>query len=209
MHSQASGKMALLAAVSSFSIVAALVLIAGAAVPEYSHLSQFISELGARNAPYEWPVRMLGFLPAGILLLAFCYFAHSALPRSKATTIGLLGFAVFAAGYLIAAAFPCDFGCRPKQPSSSQVIHNVGGLAGYLVAPVFLFILAHSARKWPAARAVSFSGYAASAVALIGVVTLDPSSSVAGLSQRILEAAVLGWAVVCGFYISKRSPSAA
>ena len=205
MHSRLSKRLPLVFAAASLGFVALLALLAGAAVPNYSHLSQFISELGAREAPYEWPVRLFGFLPSGVSLLVFCFLAHSALPRSRATSVALMGFAVYAAGYLVAAAFPCDFGCRPRHPSTSQIIHNLGGLAGYLISPAFLFTLARQARAWPAARAVVFSGYVSSGLALIGLIMLDPSSPVAGLGQRLLEAAVLTWAVVCGHYISRRS----
>lgn len=209
MDSRASNTLALVSAVASLSIVSLMAVLAGGAVSGYSHLSQFISELGARGAPYEWPVRLLGFLPAGVFLLAFCYFAHKALPRSRATSIALLGFAIYAAGYLVAAAFPCDLGCRPRSPSASQIVHNIGGLAGYLLAPAFLFTLARQARSWPAAQALVLFGYLASGVALVGLLMLDPSSPVAGLGQRLLEGAVLVWAVASGQYISRRHLSAA
>ena len=125
MHSRLSKQLPLVCAAASLGFVALLALLAGAAVPNYSHLSQFISELGARDAPFEWQVRFFGFLPSGILLLVFCFFAHAALPRSRTTSMALMGFAIYAVGYLVAAAFPCDFGCRPKHPSTSQIIHNV------------------------------------------------------------------------------------
>ena len=205
MHPRLSKQLPLVCAAASFCIVALLALLAGAAVPNYSHLSQFISELGARGAPFEWQVRIFGFLPSGILLLIFCFFAHAALPRSRTTSMALMGLAIYAAGYVVAAAFPCDLGCRPRHPSASQIIHNLGGLAGYLIAPAFLFALARQARDWPAASAVVLAGHVASALALIGLILLDPSSPVAGLGQRLLEAAVLTWAVVCGHYISSRS----
>lgn len=209
MHSPASNMVAFVSAVASLAVVALMALVAGAALPNYNHLSQFISELGAREAAFEWPVRLLGFLPAGVLLLVFCYFAYSALPRSRASSLAWVGFAIYAAGYVVSAAFPCDLGCRPKNPSTSQVIHNIGGLAGYLLAPAFLFTLGQAARTWPGAQRLVLSGYGASGLALVGLVMLDPSSPFAGLGQRLLEGAVLVWAVLCGHYISRRHHSAA
>jgi hypothetical protein len=161
-----------------------MVLIAGSLTPEYSHVSQYISELGARGARHEWGVRFFGFLPAGVLLIGFCFFAYKALPRSRVAALGLLGLGVFAVGYLVAAAFPCDPGCRPRVPSTSQIIHNAGGLVGYLLALV---------------------GYGAAGLALLGMLTLSPGSPVAGLSQRLLEMSVLGWAALCGIYLVRRS----
>lgn len=204
MSSNASSRWALVLAVACLASVSLLALVAGAAVPSYSHLSQFISELGARDAPYEWPVRLFGFLPAGVLLLGFGYLAHSALPRSRASDLAWLGYAVYAAGYLVAVAFPCDAGCRPTHPSASQIIHNVVGLTGYLLAPAFLLTLARQARSWPEARPLVASGHVAAGVALVGLFMLDPASSLAGLGQRLLEGAVLVWAVLCGRYISRQ-----
>lgn len=198
------GRLSALASGASFGVMVVLVGIAGALTPGYSHVSQFISELGATGAPYEWSVRLAGFLPAGLLLLAFCFLARRALPRSHGVTLGLIGLALYAAGYLVASAFPCDLGCRPTEPSKSQLIHNAGGLIGYLLAPVFLFALAHAARRWPNAGHLVVSGYCASALALIGVLTLSPSSGIVGLSQRLLETAVLGWVVLCGLYLARQ-----
>jgi hypothetical protein len=182
-----------------------MVLIAGSLTPEYSHVSQYISELGAQGAPHEWSVRFFGFLPAGVLLLGFCFFAYRALPRSRITALGLLGLGVFAAGYLVAAAFPCDPGCRPRIPSTSQIVHNAGGFIGYLLAPAFVLALARAAHSWPQAKWLARVGYGAAGLALIGMLSLSPSSPAAGLSQRLLEASVLGWTALCGVYLLRRS----
>jgi Protein of unknown function (DUF998) len=144
--SQTAPKLSAITALACFVVMALTVVVAGALTPGYSHVSQYISELGARGAPQEWGVRFAGFLPSGILLLAFCSFAYAALPRSSGTTLALVGLALYAAGYLVAAAYPCDLGCRPDKPTSSQLIHNAGGLLGYLLAPAFLFTLARAAR---------------------------------------------------------------
>ena len=194
-------------AVSSFVVVALSVVVAAALTPEYSHVSQFMSELGATGAPYELWVRFGGFLPAGLLLLAFCVAALGVLPRTHGALSGLIGLSVYAAGYLVASIFPCDPGCRPEEPSTSQLIHNLGGLVGYILAPAFLFILARAAGSWPRSATLVVAGYVASAVALVGLLTLSPSSDLVGVSQRALEVAVLGWVVMLGFYLSRQSAS--
>jgi len=207
--SQRAAKLSAVTALACFVVMALTVVVAGALTPGYSHVSQYISELGARGAPQEWGVRLAGFLPAGILLLAFCSFAYAALPRSSGTTLALVGLALYAAGYLVAAAYPCDLGCRPDKPTASQLIHNAGGLLGYLLAPAFLLTLARAARTWPGAGHLAVAGYAAAGLALVGLLTLSPTSSTAGLSPRLLEFAVLGWAVYCGRYLSRQVASGA
>lgn len=132
--------------VGSLVVMTVMTVVAGALTPGYSHTAHYISELGARGAAQEWLFRLGGFALSGALLLAFCALALRALPRSRNTTLGLLGLAVYAAGYLVAAAFPCDLGCRPATPSASQLIHDAGGGIGYLLAPAFLLALARAAR---------------------------------------------------------------
>ncbi len=179
-------------------------LLGGALTPGYSHLAMYISELGARGAPLEWPMRLGGFLPAGLLMLSFCLAAWRRLPRRWPVTLSLLGLVLYALGYLIAVVFPCDLGCRPAEPSLSQAIHNAGGLLGYLFAPLILLLMALQARGWRHARHLVLSGYAAALLALGGLLTLAPESPFVGLSQRAIEAAILLWFTLLGRYLWRR-----
>lgn len=209
LPSPTTRRAAALLAGAAFLVVASVVVVGGALTPGYSHVSQYISELGARGAPLEGVVRFAGFLPAGLLLLGFCVLAYRALPRSRGATFGLVGLAVYAAGYLAAAVFPCDPGCRPAEPSLAQAIHNAAGLLGYLLAPPSLWTLARAARGWPAAGGLGIAGNLAAGCALVGLLTLSPTSATVGLSQRLIEAAVLAWAVSCGLYIARGVPDGA
>ena len=194
------------AAVVCALCVLLMTLLAGMATPGYSHAAQFISELGAAQAAYEYPVRFFGFLPAGIALLAFCGFAHASLPKSGLTTAALGALALYALGYVAAAFFPCDLGCRPSNPSASQIIHNLVGGIGYLLAPGLLFALALSARSWPASAPLAALGFIAAGIAVLGLLTLSPLSPYVGWSQRAIEASVLGWAIACGWYLRAPRP---
>ena len=197
------------AALVSALCVLLLALIAGFLTPGYSHVSQFISELGASQSPYEYPVRFLGFLPAGIALLVFCWLAHGALPKSRLTTAAILAMSIYAAGYVVASLFPCDLGCRPAHPSTSQAIHNLIGGVGYLLTPGILLVFAIRSRSWPESAPLSVVGFIAAAVSLLGLPSLSPSSAYVGLSQRVIEASVLGWVITCGWYIRSHSGVAA
>ncbi len=181
-----------------------LVLLGPLGFPDYSHLAQFISELGARGAPHERLVRYAGFLPAGVFVSLFAVAAFVALPRSVPATLGLLGIGVYALGYLAAAFFPCDPGCRPAEPSLSQIIHNLVGLAGYVIAPFFLALLAWSARRWPGGQQLARLAWLAAGLTLVGLLSLSPDSPYAGLSQRLIEACVLGWVGACAWYVRSR-----
>lgn len=191
-------------AAASAIVVLLLTVVGGALTPDYSHLSMYISELGARGAPLEWPVRIAGFLPAGLLMLGFCFHAWRRLPRSWRVSLRLLGLVLYTLGYLVAVVFPCDLGCRPAEPSLSQLIHNLAGLLGYLFSPLILFGLAREARRWQGAAHLVLPGYVAALLALVGLVTLTPESPLAGLSQRAIEGAMLLWFSLLGVYLARQ-----
>ena len=178
-----------------------LTVVGGANFPNYSHASQFVSELGAAGAPNARIINLAGFLPAGLLITAFAFFARQSLPRSGATTFGMIGLALFALGYLVAAVFPCEGDCRPAEPTLSQAFHNLFGLAGYLIAPPSLFTLGWQARQWPKATHLSLLGFIGSGLALLGLLFLSPEFKYVGVAQRILEGSVLIWIMACALYL--------
>lgn len=205
-----NGKLAMICAVLGAVWLAGMVVIAGAAWDGYDHVSQYISELGATGAPHGWQVSWLGFLPVGLLITAFAFFAWRAAPRSVLATLGFIGIFLFAIGYTGSAFFPCDFGCRPEEPSFSQVMHELIGLAGYMLAPVTMLLLALAAYRWPGAVWLALLGFIAAPAAFVGLGgLLDPNSPTLGLSQRVLEASVIGWVVACGLYLGAQSKTAA
>ncbi len=198
-------KLAFLFAVLGALAVLFLVVVGGAFFPNYSHASQFISELGANGAPYAHLVNFAGFLPAGVFICAFSYLAWMTLPHSKATTLGLLGVALYAFGYIVAAFFPCEAGCRPVQPSLSQAIHNLLGLVGYLTAPLTLVLLGWQARSWPRATHLFILGGVGGILTFLGLIFLTPEFAYVGVAQRVIEGSMLTWVVVCGGYINRHN----
>ena len=196
-------KLGLIAGILGVTTVVLLTVIGGANFPNYNHASQFISELGAEGAPNGRAISLAGFLPAGLLLTAFAIFAWRSLPRSALTTFGMAGLVFFALGYLIAAFFPCEGDCRPAEPTLSQAIHNFFGLAGYLFAPLSLFLLGWQARRWPRATHLSVLGFIGGSLALLGLLFLSPDFRYVGIAQRILEGGVLLWITACGLYLAR------
>lgn len=173
-----------------FLAMLALVLLGGAMTPEYNHVSQFISELGARGAALEYPVRFAGFLPAGVFMCLFAVGAYRILPRSATLSFALLGIFLYAAGYIAAGFFPCDFGCRPEQPSVSQLLHNAFGMVGYLLAPAFLAAVGLAARNWPNGRGLMWLSHGCAVAALLGLMAFSPESGFVGIAQRVIETSV-------------------
>lgn len=188
-------------ALIAYVLLAIMVVAGGAAWPGYSHVSQFISELGATGAPHGRLVSLGGFLPIGLALTLFAVLAIFIEPRGVLRTLGFLGIVMFASGYTVAAFYPCDFGCRPETPSPSQIIHNTAGLFGYLVAAPSLLALAVSSRKWPNAKTLFPLGVVGAVIAGVGFLTIG--SPIAGLGQRALEGAVAVWILTYAFSLRR------
>jgi hypothetical protein len=196
-------KIILITAISGALLILLVTVLGGANFPNYNHATQFISELGAFGAPNAGMINLAGFLPAGLLIIIFTFFAWRSLPYSQGTTLGMFGLALFALGYIAAAFFPCEPGCRPSEPSLSQALHNLLGLAGYFTAPISLFFLGSAAHKWPNGTSLSTIGFIGSGLSLLGLLGMLSEFNYVGLAQRILEASVLVWIVACALYINR------
>lgn len=203
-----NGKFAMACGVLGALWIVALTLAGGATFPDYDHASQFMSELGANGAPYGQLVSWAGFLPIGLLMQAFAIFAWLAAPKSLWSAIGFLGVFVFYFGYTGSAFFPCDYGCRPEEPSFSQTMHYLVGLPGYFLAPLTLALLGVAARNWPKARHLNILGFVCATSALLALAFLSPDYEYVGAAQRVLEASMLIWVAVCGLYLGANKTAA-
>lgn len=172
----------------------------------YSHISQLISETYAIDTPYGWEVRYFGFLPAGIFLTIFGFSAINSFPRSRSTSAGLAGLAIFyGLATIIVSFFPCDKGCNKTlmNPSASQIIHNLTGLLTYVFVPICLFIIGFSLRNRRHGKDLAILAVvvAINCVVFIAIFASDPLSKWAGLYQRIIEGGILFWIVACSAHI--------
>lgn len=186
--------------------IAGGVLAAGHFYPGYSHLSQFMSALGATGAPNGALVSLLVFAGAEVFVFLFVGLAARRLAGNTPALSGLLLLAAYAALLLIAAVFPCDFECRPVEPTQSHLIHVSAGLAAYAAGLGGLFLV--SAGLGRDGRAV-LPGKAMLAVPLAGAVLLAAmlfSREFAGLVQRLLELLIYLWMIRTGVVLARQKP---
>lgn len=188
------------------ALLAFAVPIVGAARrPGYSHVSQYISELGETGARDAFWVASAGFAPLGLLVLAFLACAAPLFPASRWRSVGVACLGAVGAAYLASAVFPCDAGC-PGAGSPSQSVHNSFGLLEYLGALVGLAALAVAFRRVEAWRAVAAACVVAAVFVGVGFAgMLAPAlSEVRGVSQRVAEAAIFLWiAFVSGVLVRR------
>jgi hypothetical membrane protein len=168
---------------------------------EFSHLHQFISELGASGTPHAWLMNYVGFVPTGLLFLGFAVSTRSIMPRTVLSTIGTLLLVVFAVGATVAGIASCDVGCPQGSGSLANMVHDqispVAFLALILAAALFGFYF-RGVEDWRpywmysvATSVVSFS--------LMAMLFLSLESRyLTGLWQRLLLVALFAWCATIG-----------
>jgi len=194
-----------------FGIIGALLFITssilgGFQFENYSHLQQFISESYAIDTPYGIYIRILGYIPSGLLIALFSFSALKILPKSRLSKIGLICFGIFyGIGTIIVGIFPCDSGCNKEliNPTISQIIHNIVGALTYLIIPICLILIGVSAKRWQNGKSISILSIICGLIALTFSFALssNPTGNFIGLFQRLVEGSILFWLINFAFYI--------
>ena len=183
---------------SAFWFVATISL-GGVNHPNYQHMSQFISELGATGAPNARIVSLFGFIPTSIFLTVFVLLAIYLSSKQTKQILGFVGIGVYAITLSVAALYPCDAGCRPDNPSTSQIIHNLSAIFGYLSGIAGIFILASDAKQ-KGGRKIAAIGSILGSLALAMFFLLNPDFSFVGIVQSVFELSIYTWIILYAFY---------
>lgn len=150
----------------------------GARKPAYSHLRHTISELGETGTPQARLVALGVFLPVGIVMLTVAWLA-----RARETETCALALCL-AAGYIVAALFPCDAG-SPVSGTWRQAVHNLGGAVEYIGGAFALMgIAAHAGEPFSTLGIVVLGAAIA--------ISLAPLAGIRGLVQRVAELCLFG-----------------
>ena len=179
------------------------ILLGGLAYDNYSHMSQFISELGATGAPNGTLVNYLGFIPTQLFLLTFIFICVSVIPKTKTNMTGLFFIGIYAFALGIAAVFPCDFECRPTVPSMSHLIHIFSAMPGYLCGIIGIFFISSKSKSWTNSNILMRVGYILGICALGSFLLLDSNFKMVGAIQRLLELSIYMWLILFGFYLRR------
>ncbi|MGH8864250.1 MAG: DUF998 domain-containing protein, partial [Burkholderiales bacterium] len=102
---------------------ALVIIFCGGLRPEYSHLTQYISELGERGGSTEFIMRYAAFVPTGLMHMAFAAFLYVAFKGSPLATIAAMLLAINGIARLVAGMFPCEIGCALPRLLLSQKLH--------------------------------------------------------------------------------------
>lgn len=188
----------------------AVPVIGGVLVSGHSHVENFISELGAVGTQWGGVVSFGGFLPIGLLTLAFLIVAAPLVDPRAGGKLGYHLLSCVGLAYLGAAFAQCDLGCPAVPTSPRQLLHNLLGVLEYVGGGIGLLVFAgghFQRRPDDVARNVLF----ASGAVVLGVfagIAAPGLGAWHGLIQWVGEVALFGSLVLIGWRVARRESAA-
>ena len=187
-----------------------ITIVSAALRPDYSHARNLISELGADGTSHAALMNYAGFVPAGLMLVAFGIALAATLPRDPFRIIASILVTFFGAGTTAAGIISCDLGCPQTGGSVDNLIHIRIARVALLCAIIGAGIVGIRLRHLPAWRSLSRYSLVTSAVALCFMVALATSLEsrlLTGLWQRLLLVTLFSWCVVVSLRVFFESSS--
>ena len=183
----------------------AVTLICSNLRPDYNHIAQFISELGATGTPNARFMNFAGFIPAGGLIAVFGLSLALVLPSHLLARSGSFLIMAFGLGMIVVGIFSCDEGC-PREGSLENTIHDqVSGpiFFGAIIGMLLLGILFRKLDSWRALWIYSIVSAVLSFGFMVGLVSSIDSHTTTGIWQRLLLATIFLWFGNVGWRIYK------
>lgn len=183
-------------------VLFALVVVTAAWMrPDYSHVHQFISDLGATGSPNAAVMNYLGFVPAGVLVAFFGLALRRALPRDRLVLAGAALVTLFGIGVATSGAVSCDPGCPQGTGSIENAIHNAIAPVAFLCLIVAAGLFAVRFRTLASWRGLGWYSAASSILGMLLLVVLAgtlQTRHLTGLWQRLLLCVLFSWCMVVG-----------
>jgi hypothetical protein len=190
---------------ASAVLAVAVPLIGGMLVSGHSHAEDFISELGAVGTRWGSLVSFGGFLPTGLLSLAFLIAAAPLVAPRAGAIVGYILLSSVGMAYDGAAFAPCDPGCPAVPTSLRQVLHNLLGILEYFGGGIGLLVFAGTYFKRRPDSLAQLILFVAGAVVLgvfLGIV--NPAFAPwHGFIQWIGEVALFGSLLLIGWRLAR------
>jgi hypothetical membrane protein len=178
---------------------AAAIIFCGSLRPEYSHLTQYISELGERGSATEQLIRYTGFVPTGLMHVAFAamlcvVFKGDGLARAAAALLATNGLARVAAGI-----FPCEAGCAGPRLLLSQKLHSLSSGVGFCALIIACVLWGVVLRRYSKLRRLSLYSVASGILGLMFLALMiwsDETRTGTGLYERLSTGVLSLWVLV-------------
>lgn len=178
-----------------------VVITLGTLEPDYSHLSQTMSVLGAADARYNIIMNTAGFSLLGLLFIAFSAGLDHSIADGRFSKIGPTLIALSGISLIMIGIFPCDLDSVDMTTGSK--IHST--FVAVAILAMILSLIAISPRLWGDDRWRSYVAYTIWTMLMMLIVAViygfGGFESWEGALQRILMAFPLIWMEVMAIRI--------
>lgn len=196
MHSGLRIRLLLLTGIGGPLIFAIAVVFVGSLRPSYSHLNQFMSELGETGGHLAWVMNYFGFMLSAGLVLIFVLAFRTGLQRTALNSAGTYLLVVFAVSMFFAGVFSCDVGCPTSERSLDQKLHDLFSILAFpaFTAGVFTWGLSLTrTASWRRFGIYSLVTAGLSLILLVAMVQSETSRDGTGMYQRLYLGVLFLW----------------
>jgi hypothetical membrane protein len=183
-----------------------LLATAGALRPDFSHSTNYISELGERGSATEALMRGPAFGLTGFLYLCFAAALLATFTRGWTLTAACLLIALDGVGRMGAGVFPCDPGC--VRVSTTQDLHKSFATIGFSSGIVAAILWGVLFRRLAFFQWLSWPSIVSGVAALVSLLLMswggDPWG-VPGLFEHVATGILSAWLFVFAVYLVWRA----
>jgi hypothetical membrane protein len=188
-------------------MMSSIIITVGQITPDYNSISDTISRMGARIAPYS-SILNTGYIIYGIIILVIAYNLYIKLTYKKLTKLPIILLLLHAFGSIFLAVFP-DKPDIPGGYFTANIIHNT--FSGMFYASMLLGIIVYSIKflKDNKMRSIALFGIILVTFNIIMpfINVFSYLKEISGLLQRSLLFLSYFWVVLTWSIIYKRAVS--
>ena len=178
---------------------ASAIIFCGSLRPEYSHFAQYISELGERGSSTELVMLYVGFVPTGLMHIAFSAFLCAAFRGHRLAMIAATLLAINGIARIGAGVFPCEPGCAGPELLRSQQLHRLSAGIGFFALIGTSVVWGIVCTRHRSLRGLSLFSFGCSTAGLVFLLLMMWSAELrggTGLFERISSGALSLWVFV-------------
>lgn len=178
---------------------AGAVIFCGSLRPEYSHLTQYISELGERGSSTEFMIRYAGFVPTGLMHVVFAAFLYVVFKGSRPAAIAAMLLAINGLARIGAGIFPCEVGCAGPRLLLSQKLHSLSSGVGFFALIGAAILWGVLLRRYQRLRGLSLYSVGSGILGLVFLVAMLWGAELrrgTGLYERLSTGVLSLWVLV-------------
>jgi hypothetical membrane protein len=178
---------------------ASAIIICGALRPGYSHYAQYISELGERGSATEFIMRYSGFVPTGLMHVAFAAFLYAAFKGRWLAVIAAILLAINGLARIGAGVFACEPGCEGPKQMLSQQLHSLSAGIGFFAFIGATVLWGVVLRQYRSLRSLSPYSFGSGVLGLLFLLLMVWSAELragTGLYERLSSGVLSLWVLV-------------